>query len=144
MPIDALERYKLIFEEHHYASDFRIKIVTGWAVMYAGLSAAFVWVYSVSKSLTWIITAAAAVITALMWLADVRNRAALRASKDVGAEIEQCKDTVPEHQRFFVRLKTESCFLTHSFAIDMFAFVMVLLLGIATCYLFSRNGVLPQ
>lgn len=148
MPIDISERYKLIFEEHHYASDFRIKIVTGWAVMYAGLAAAFVWVHSASKSLAWVVTAAAAAITVLMWLADVRNWAALRASKDAGAAIEQHEDaSIPVEQRFFARLKTESFverFVTHSRAIDVFAIAMVLLLGTATWYLFSHRGVLPQ
>lgn len=147
MPIDISERYKLIFEEHHYASDFRIKIVTGWCVMYAGLAAAFVWLHTTSKSVAWVVTAVAAVITALMWLADVRNRAALRASKDAGAAIEQHQDaSIPADQRFFARLKTESLverFVTHSRAIDVFAIAMVVLLGAATWYLCSHKGVLP-
>ncbi len=109
MPIDILERYKLIFAEHHYASDFRVKIVTGWCVMYAGLAAAFVWVHSTSKSLDWIVTAAGVIITVLMWVADHRNRAALRAAKDTGFAIEQDQDAdIPTEQRFFARLKTES------------------------------------
>ena len=70
MSIDILERYKLIFAEHHYASDIRVKIVTGWCLMYAGLAAAFTWVHSESKPLAWIITAAGVIITVFMWLAD--------------------------------------------------------------------------
>jgi len=146
--MDITERYKLIFEEHHYASDFRIKIFTGWCAMYAGLAAAFVWVHTTSKSLTWIITGAAAVITALMWLADVRNRSALRASKDAGAAIElDTSAGIPEDQRFFACLKTDSLFerlLTHSRAIDTFSIVVLVLLIGATWYLCSHRGVLPQ
>ena len=148
MPISISERYKLIFEEHHYASDFRIKIFTGWRVMYAGLAAAFVWVHTASKSLSWTITGAAAVITALMWLADVRNRSALRASKDAGAAIESDRTAeIPDAQRFFTRLKTDSLFerlLTHSRAIDTFSIFMLVLFVAATWYLCSHKGVLPQ
>ncbi len=148
MPIDILERYKLIFAEHHYASDFRVKIVTGWCLMYAGLAAAFVWVHSTSKSLDWIVTAAGVIITVLMWVADHRNRAALRAAKDTGFAIEQDQDAdIPTEQRFFARLETESRvekYVTHSRAIDALSIVMVISLGFATWYLLSYAGVLPE
>ena len=148
MPIDILERYKLIFAEHHYASDFRVKIVTGWCVMYAGLAAAFVWVHSASKSLDWIVTAAGVIITALMWLADRRNRAALRASKDAGFAIEQDQDAdIPTEQRFFARLTAESRdekIVTHSRAIDVLAIIMIVLFGVTTLCLYSYKGVLPE
>ena len=52
MPIDISERYKLIFEEHHYASDFRVKIFQRWCVIYAALAAAFAWVHSASKAVS--------------------------------------------------------------------------------------------
>ena len=148
MPIDILERYKLIFAEHHYASDFRVKIVIGWCLMYAGLAAAFVWVHSTSKSLDWIVTAAGVIITVLMWVADHRNRAALRAAKDTGFAIEQDQDAdISTEQRFFARLKTESRVeknVTHSRAIDALSIVMVISLGFATWYLLSYAGVLPE
>ncbi len=147
MPIDILERYKLIFAEHHYASDFRVKIFTGWCVMYAALAAAFVWVHSASKSLAWIVTAAGVIITALMWLADLRNRSALRGSKDAGLAIEEDQDAgIPTEQRFFARLTTESLvekIMTHSRAIDVLSITMVVFLGLATWYLYSYKGVLP-
>jgi len=116
--------------------------------MYAALAATFVWLTSESKPLARIIAVAAMVITALMWLADVRNRAALRASKDAGAAIEEHQDAnVPTDQRFIARLKTESYFdkfVTHSRAIDVFAIAMIILLGAATWYLLSHSGVLPK
>lgn len=147
MPIDILERYKLIFAEHHYASDFRVKIFTGWCVMYAALAAAFVWVHSASKSLAWIVTAAGVIITALMWLADLRNRSALRGAKDAGLAIEEDQDAgIPTEQRFFARLTTESLvekIMTHSRAIDVLSITMVVFLGLATWYLYSYKGVLP-
>lgn len=76
MPADISERYKLIFAEHHYASDFRVKIFTGWCALYAALAAAFVWIYSVSKPVTWVVAVIGIGITLLMWSADIRNRAA--------------------------------------------------------------------
>jgi hypothetical protein len=147
MPIEILERYKLIFEEHHYASDFRVKIFTGWCIMYAGLAAAFVWVHSMSKSLCWVITVAGSLVTALMWLADVRNRSATRASKDAGVAIEKAAEAgIPAEQRFFERLETTtraSKLSTHSRAIDLFASLMIILLGVATRYLWLHRGTLP-
>jgi len=55
MTIDIAERYKLILAEHHYASDFRVKIFTGWCAIYAALAAVFAWVHTKSPQLTWII-----------------------------------------------------------------------------------------
>ena len=148
MAIDISERYKLIFEEHHYASDFRVKIFQGWCVMYAALAVAFAWVHAASRAVTWTITSAGIVVTVLMWLADVRNRAALRASKDAGGAIEQdAKADIPENQQFFTRLATSSSFekfVTHSWAINIFSIVMILLLLAASWYLWSRKGALPE
>jgi hypothetical protein len=39
MPIEITDRYKLIFEEHHYASDFRVKIIQGWRLFYGAFAA---------------------------------------------------------------------------------------------------------
>ena len=147
MPIDIAERYKLIFAEHHYASDFRVKIFTGWCAMYAALAAGFVWAYSASKPLMWVIALLGFLVTLLMWLADYRNRAALRASKDAGTAIEQHEDAaIPDEQRFFARLNPRSCFeelATHSFAINVFAALMLILFGVATWVLHATKGQLP-
>lgn len=148
MPIDVSERYKLIFAEHHYSSDIRIKIFTGWCAMYAALAAAFVWMYSTSKTTTWIIPVVGLAITLLMWSADIRNRSALRASKDAGAAIERAESAgIPEEERFFERQKTEGCIeklLTHSTAINAFALVAIGLLAFAAVYLYCNRGMLPQ
>lgn len=148
MPINITERYKLVFEEHRHASDYRMKIVQGWCWIYAALPAAFAWVYSESKPLSWIVTASGVLVTPLMWLADYRNRSAIHASKDIGAAIEE--DTgagISENQRFFARLRTETRrekMLTHSRAIDVFAALMSVLLLLATIYLALNKGTLPS
>jgi hypothetical protein len=145
MPADISERYKLIFAEHHYASDFRVKIFTGWCALYAALAAAFVWIYSVSKPVTWVVAVIGIGITLLMWSADIRNRAALRSSKNAGAAIEEA-ESIPPDQRFFTHLKAvgfiEKLF-THSKTIDCFALGAIVLLVWAAIYLFRNRGVLP-
>jgi len=147
MPIDITERYKLIFEEHHYASDLRVRIFQGWCVIYAAFAAAFVWVHSASKPLSWIITAAATAVTLLMWIADRRNRSGIHASKDIGVEIERDSSAgIPAEQRFFHRLAPKNRlerWLTHSRAIDTFSIAMFVLLFAATWYLWSHRGSLP-
>ena len=40
MSINIEERYKIIFENYRFASEYRIKLITGWAVIYAALAAA--------------------------------------------------------------------------------------------------------
>ena len=148
MPIDSLERYKLIFGEHQHASDIRMKILEIWGLIYAALAAVFGWAYSASPVFSWIVPALALFATILMWIADSRNRDALRSSKDVGAEIERDTNAgIPENQRYFDRLARKSFFervVTHSFAIDAFSILMILLLLIATFYLFSNKGILPK
>ena len=148
MPIDSTERYKLIFGEHQHASDFRMKIIEIWGLIYAAHAAAFGWVYSASPVSSWIAPALALLATVLMWIADSRNRDALRGSKDVGAEIERDTNAgIPESQRYFARLARKSFLervITHSFAIDAFSILMILLLLFATLYLFSNRGVLPK
>jgi hypothetical protein len=147
MAIDITERYKLILAEHHYASDFRVKIFTGWCAIYAALAAVFAWTHSTSKPLLWLVALFGLLITLLMWLADVRNRAALQASKDAGAAIEAHEDAgIPEPQRFFPRVRAETRFervITHSFVINMFALVMAALFALAVWVLYSTKGELP-
>jgi len=146
LPIDIGERYKLIIAEHHYAIDLREKIVRGWGLVYAALAAAFVWVQSDAKSASWTITAVAVAVTLLFWVTDVRNRSGIRASKDAGAAIESDPDAaIPKDQRFFERVKPQGwleCILTHSRAIDIFAVSAIVLLTVATLFLYCRKGIL--
>jgi hypothetical protein len=142
MSISIDERYKQAFEAHRHASDFRGKIVAGWAASYAAVAGAFVWMQANHMSLTWVVTATATAITALMWIADLRNRAAIRRSKDVGASIENDPAAgVPLDQRFFAGLDKG---ISHSSAINGFAVVAMLVLVVATVCLWRSAGVLPS
>ncbi len=146
MPIDIGERYKLIIAEHHYAIDLREKIVRGWGIVYAALAAAFVWVQSGAKSASWTVTAVAVAVTLLFWVADVRNRSGISASKDAGAAIESDPEAgIPKNQRFFERVAPQGRLeriLTHSRAINTFAVVAIVLLIAATWFLYCRKGIL--
>lgn len=144
MPIDIAERYRLIIAEHHYAIDLREKIVRGLGLVYAALAAAFVWVQSGPKSISWTITAVAIAVTLLFWVADVRNRAGIRASKAGGTAIEKDPDAgIPTEQRFFERVipdgRLERAF-THSRAIDVFVVLAIFALVWATVLLCRSQG----
>ncbi len=160
MPIDITERYKLIFSEHQWASGVRLAILRNWLWGYAAFAAAFAWIYTNQKTSDWIVAFLAWIFTVFYWILDIRNRAATRASHDIGAEIEKDLTAwIPEGQRFFVRiavgtfsetLRTHSLpttlrktLLTHSLAIDLFALVMTVLLFLATLYLSANKGELP-
>ena len=134
------ERYKQVFEAHRHASDYRLKLLAGWGVVYAAFAAAFVWAQSAAKSVSWIVTALWMGLTALVWIADVRNRPAIHQSKRVGEAIEEATK-VPDNQKFFSGLDKG---VSHSTAIDISAIVMLLLLGVATIYLFCSRGELPK
>ena len=77
MPIDFEERYKLVFAEHRYASDFRAKIIQGWFLTYGALAAAFGWIQHESKENSWIVAVIGILVTIVMWVADYRNQSAL-------------------------------------------------------------------
>ena len=85
MPIEITERYKLIFEEHHYASDFRAKIIQAWCLFYAAFAAGLGWTQANvnSKPVSWVLSDFAFIITVFMWSADFRHRKALARSKQV-------------------------------------------------------------
>lgn len=144
MAINISDRYKLIFEEHHFASNFRIKIIQGWCLIYSALGAAFIWVQSEPKEISWIISLAACLVTILMWIADIRNRSGLIASKRAGNAIEISEDAnIPIEQRFFARIQTKEKLinkLTQSLAIDIFAIIMIISLIIATILLIANKG----
>jgi hypothetical protein len=141
MPIDITDRYKLIFEEHHYASDFRAKIVQGWCLFYAALAAGFGWTQanSSAKPVTWVLTAFASVITIFMWAVDFRHRKSLGHSKRIGIAIEESREAaIPESERFFASIKPG--WPTHSLIIDVFAGLMLSVLGRESWFLKSSCG----
>lgn len=146
MPISIDERYRLIIAEHHYAIELREKIVRGLGITYAALAAAFVWVQSGPKSISWTITAVAFAVTLLFWVADVRNRSGIRAAKNAGIAIESNSEAgIPKDQRFFERVIPQGWLertFTHSRAIDTFAVVAIGALVWATLFLYRCKGIL--
>ncbi|MBI4548778.1 MAG: hypothetical protein HY707_12410 [Ignavibacteriae bacterium] len=141
MPIPIEDRYKIIFDNYKFASEYRIRLITGWAAIYAGLAAAFAWFYQNSRAIIWIVPAIAIGITILMWIADRRHRPAIGRSKTVGANIEKDQSAqIPQDQRYFADIESG---ISHSWAIDVFAALSLILLGIATCILICYRGELP-
>lgn len=141
MPIDVTERYKLIFEEHHYASDFRAKIVQAWCLFYAAFAAGLGWTQANgnAKPVSWVLSAFAVLMTIFMWAADFRHRGALANSKLVGRAIEESREAgIPEDQRFFVAITSGR--ITHSLAIDVLTGIVLAVLLRTTLYLKSSNG----
>jgi hypothetical protein len=143
-PIDITERYKLVFDQHKHVADLRVKMIQGWCLVYVALAAAFVWVHTASKPLSWIVPIFGIVTTGLMWFADARNRSGFRAWRDIGADIENDQEAgIPMQQRFFARrLRTD--FLRYGPVIDIFSLVAVGFLLYAAVYLRRTNGVLPS
>lgn len=142
MPIDIGDRYKLILEEHRFASEFRFKIVQGWCLTLAACAAAYGWVYAKPRveELTYAVSLAALISTIVMWVADLRHRKALQALKTIGVAIENDRSAaIPESQRYFV--KTKIAFLSHGLMIDLVAGCAVGILAPATWYLSSLEPV---
>jgi len=137
-----LDVYQLVFAEHHFASEWRMKTVQGWAFAMAALVAVFVWTRSEAVSSSWLAPALGGAVTAFMWLSDLRHRSCLGASKGVGAEIESGLGLTPK-QSFFQRI--EGSPVTHSNVIDVFSILIISFLAWATCSLasdpemFSKN-----
>jgi hypothetical protein len=118
MPTSIGDRYKLILEEHRFASEYRLKIVQGWCLTYAAFAAAFGWVYVNAKGLSYAVSLAALVATVLSWAADIRHRSSLHVLKTVGTRIEQDPSAaIPESQRYFAHVKRG--LLSHSLMIDL-------------------------
>ncbi|HXN23394.1 MAG TPA: hypothetical protein VOA41_11705 [Candidatus Dormibacteraeota bacterium] len=141
MPIEITDRYKLIFEEHHYASDFRTKIIQGWCLFYAAFAAGLSWTQAnaAAKPVSWILSAFAFVITWFMWAADFRHRKALAHSKLIGKAIEESEAAgIPADQRFFASIA--SGWLTHSLTIDVLAGLMLGALFRASTFLKGSGG----
>lgn len=135
MSIEIQERYKLIYQEHHYACDFRVKIFTGWCTIYAALAIAFTWIQNEIPSYSWIITLIGLIITILMYLAELRNRAAIKATKDIGKNIESDGyATIPEEQRYFHKINLYNG-ITHSIIINIFTTLMIIIFISLSVYL---------
>ena len=141
MSISIEERYKIIFENYRFASEYRVRLITGWGAIYAGLAAAFAWFYQNSREVIWIIPAIALGITVLFWIADRRHRPAIGRSKTIGANIENDQNAdIPVNQRYFTDIENG---ISHSSGIDAFSILTITLLGIATLFLICYRGQLP-
>lgn len=139
MPISVEKRYKLIFQEHQFAAEYRMKLITGWCSIYAALAVVFAWVYRFVPHLSWLVTTTGIAVTILMWTADCRHRSAIGRSRDVGSSIER-DEKIPDDQHFFSKLDRG---FSHSTAIDIFAGISIFLLLIATAYLICNGGRFP-
>jgi 8-oxo-dGTP pyrophosphatase MutT (NUDIX family) len=141
MPIEPTDMYRLIFEEHHYASDFRAKIISAWLLLYAALAAGLAWAQANpnSKPVSWAFSGLALLVTALMWSADFRHRTALRGSKIIGKTIEEASASgIPVDQRYFALLADR--WFTHTLVIDVVAGLMFSALAYATYILVKYSG----
>lgn len=134
------DHYKLIIEEHRFASEFRLKILAVWGAVYTALAAVFVWMYSAAMSIDWIVPLVGFVMTILLWIGDCRNRVAIGRSKDIGENLER-KLNIPDDLQFFAKLG--SC-LSHSRGIDIFGIAISVMLLASIGYLLCTSGELPQ
>lgn len=145
MPIKLADRYKLIFEEHRFASDFRAKIISAWFLIYAALAAGVAWAQTNpnAKPVSSVFCGLAFVVTALMWSADLRHRTALLQTKLIGKRVEEATEAeIPPDQRYFATLVDH--WFTHSLVIDILTGFMLCGLGYATYSLGESNGELSS
>jgi len=140
MSLTIEDRYKLLYDEHKFASEFRLKLIISWFASYAALGVAFAWIQEHSKPSSWIITTITIVITIAMWLADYRHRTAIGSLKQAGQSIEK-SENIPEDQRFFSGLNKG---VRHGTLIDVLSVIILLALIFATCYLICAHGELPK
>ncbi len=123
MPIETRDLYQQAFESLRHASDFRVKIIGGWAAMYTAFTGIFAWSIDRAPGIMWVVLLAAGVMTVLMWLADYRNRPAIGLAKDIGTDIENAAaSAIPMKCRFFSRLDKG---VSHSNLIDAFGVISV-------------------
>jgi hypothetical protein len=150
--MSSSDLYKLILEEHRFASEFRLKLFTGWMLVYAALAVGFAWLHTASQPLSYLAAVFAFVMTALMWGADRRHREGLYAFKKVGSNIERDLDNgLKEGQQFFCELesttergKSVGRSSRHGTLIDYFAVAALIFFAVACGYLFAIGGKLPQ
>ncbi|MGH9969218.1 MAG: hypothetical protein ACREBG_15655 [Pyrinomonadaceae bacterium] len=135
MPISTEELYKHMFDEHRFASEYRLKLLGSWGVIYAALAAAFAWVHSEAPFLECLVTFLAAGFTYIFWVGDIQHRPAIKRPKNIGENIENDPlSDIPEGRRFFAGLEAKG--ISHSKVIDRFAKIMLVLLLGATLVLF--------
>ncbi len=139
MTSERLERYKLIFEAHAHAAEFRATIIRGLLLVYAALAATFAWFQSQAKPFSFVVPLLAAVATMLFWFADRRHRSALSGSKAVGAAIEE-EANIPANQRFFQKMSDSIQDIRHSTLIDRFCLTALILLMVVTGLLICSCG----
>ncbi len=128
MPIDSRDLYQHAFESLRHASDFRLKIIGGWAAMYTAFAGIFVWSTKNASDAIWVVLLAAGLMTVFIWLAERRNRPGIERAKDSGVYIETISDpAIPEKCRFFSGLDKG---VSHGKLVDAFAIgSLVLLFG---------------
>lgn len=117
MPVDPTEHYKLILQQHNHAADFRLKILYGWGLSYAGLVITFNWVYEKAREFSWIVPAVGIAITWLIWYFDVGNRHGIISWRKIGRVFEE-KNHVPKSQSYFRELTPDGL----GFSIDTATF----------------------
>lgn len=117
--ISAEEIYRQAFEGHRSASEFRLKVLGVWGASYAALAAAFAWTAREAPNADWQAPMAGSLATALFWLADRRNRDALRISRTIGEKVE-ARAVPATDERFFTEL-AKSKETRHGWLIDRFA-----------------------
>ena|SRR5579859_1966607 len=119
--IEVKDLYSQAFHAQRHASDYRAKIIGAWGAMYTAFAGVFLWVQSNNRALLWTVTLAAAVMTVMMWLADIRNRPAIKRAKEIGEHIEKAPESqISEELRFFATLDQG---VRHGWIIDIFALV---------------------
>lgn len=121
MPIDVKDVYQQAFEALRHASDYRAKIMGGWAAVLTAFAGIFVWGQDHRPDRFWIVAVAGLILNVMMWLADRRNRPALGRAKDIGMAIEEdASNGIKEERRFFSNLDRG---VPHSFMIDIFGWL---------------------
>jgi len=143
MPIPVEKRYEQMFVQLRFGSEIRFKIFAAWGAVYAALAALFAWMQSSNlKPLSWVTPLLGFLVTILFWLAEFRNQPAIDAAKNGGRSIEQDPvNEIPEKERYFHGVEKGVRF---GVIVNIFTIVMLLLLGVATVYLWSYRGELPK
>lgn len=118
MALDVKDVYQQAFEAHRHASDFRAKIIGGWAAVFTVFAGLFAWSQTNRPDKPWIIPLAGLVLNVMMWLADIRNRPAIEEAKRIGRAIESdTANGLKAEWHFFSKVERG---VTHSQMIDAF------------------------
>ncbi len=126
MPITSRDLYQHAFDSLRHASDFRLKIIGGWAGMYAAFAGLFVWFRQIAPDALGVVFLVAILMTFVLWFAEYRNRPAIGRAKDIGTFIENDPaSAIPEKCRFFSNLDKS---VGHGKLVNAFAIVMLAIL----------------